>query len=297
MIVACLFAVFFIAFRLSGSFEATIITLVFGLCFGILWATTSIKTNTLLEAIEKIQAEDQKIDREAKKEIIRKLENRIQKERKITYNQLEAMQSVYFEVKPSVPLPTMGGWAVSPDTALILIDLIKRYQPKTVVDIGSGTSSIIAGYLLKDRAKDGVKVFSVDHSDEFAVKTRNQVKDHKLDQIVSVYTAPLVDQKIKKQSYSWYDLKDVNLGKKKIDLLFVDGPPGATQQQSRYPALPILRDKMSDTAVIVVDDFDREDEKAMVDRWMKDNKEYSLETFRTEKGVAVLYRNKVGEQK
>jgi len=52
-----------------------------------------------------------------------------------------------------------------------------------------------------------------------------------------------------------------------IDILVIDGPPAETQPQSRYPAYPVLRPQMSGTAVILLDDSGREDEREAVRRW------------------------------
>jgi hypothetical protein len=52
-----------------------------------------------------------------------------------------------------------------------------------------------------------------------------------------------------------------------IDLLLVDGPPGSAGTQARYPALPVLSDRLADGAIVVLDDFSRADETTIVERW------------------------------
>ena len=55
-----------------------------------------------------------------------------------------------------------------------------------------------------------------------------------------------------------------------VDLLWVDGPPGATCLFSRYPALPALADKLSPHAEVWLDDTIRQEEKYICERWAKD---------------------------
>jgi hypothetical protein len=42
-----------------------------------------------------------------------------------------------------------------------------------------------------------------------------------------------------------------------VDLLFVDGPVGDTSPQARYPALPVLADRLTDDTLVLLDDSNR----------------------------------------
>ena len=50
-------------------------------------------------------------------------------------------------------------------------------------------------------------------------------------------------------------------------VLFVDDPPGPTGPQARYPAIPVLSDRLADGAIVVLDDASRADEATIVERW------------------------------
>lgn len=52
-----------------------------------------------------------------------------------------------------------------------------------------------------------------------------------------------------------------------VDLLVIDGPPEATGNWARYPALPLLREKLRSGAVVVLDDTHRADERAILEAW------------------------------
>jgi hypothetical protein len=72
--------------------------------------------------------------------------------------------------------------------------------------------------------------------------------------------------------------------------LVVDGPPGFVHASARYPALPLLREKLSPHAIVIMDDYKRDDEKAIVDKWTSDYPEFELEVIDSRKGIAVLRR-------
>ncbi len=74
-----------------------------------------------------------------------------------------------------------------------------------------------------------------------------------------------------------------------IDLLWVDGPPGATCLYSRYPALPALADKLLPHAEVWMDDTTRQEEKDICERWAKDH-HFELEYHPLEKGLGRLTR-------
>ena len=71
-------------------------------------------------------------------------------------------------------------------------------------------------------------------------------------------------------------------------MLVIDGPPGFIQKHSRFPALPLLFDKMADQSIIFMDDAAREDEKEIVSMWLEMNDGISHEYIETERGCSVF---------
>ena len=83
---------------------------------------------------------------------------------------------------------------------------------------------------------------------------------------------------------------------KKNILILIDGPPGVTNKNARFPALPILLNHMSKHRLIVVmDDYDRDDERETFKLWEELAKKRSLthngKFIETEKGLAILTIN------
>lgn len=201
--------------------------------------------------------------------------------------QMQALFYVYTAVNPRRPLPPMRGMAISPDFAADLISLIRESQPRTIVELGSGVSTIISCYCLEQLGSGSL--LSFDHEEKYAENTRANLSQHKLDAIGRVIHAPLRPAVLPSGTWEWYDL-DGALGSLSIDLLVVDGPPHMPGRLTRYPALPLLYERLSERATIIVDDTARADEKETVERWLREYPAFSGEFFVREKGAVILRR-------
>ena len=203
------------------------------------------------------------------------------------YRQYEALLSISSELDIRPPLPPMRGWAISPDFGRLLISCISEHRPNVIVEMGSGISSVIAGYCLKGLGR-GV-VLSLEHDSSFAQASRTLVASHGLANIVTIVEAPLTRVGLNGITFAWYDLARLPcVGK--IDMLLVDGPPGEVGRSARYPALPLLIDQLSMNAVVLVDDSSRRDESEMIARWLTAFPEFRRTRVDTEKGASILRR-------
>lgn len=201
------------------------------------------------------------------------------------YKQIESMFSIVEFIKPKFPLPEMREWAVSPDLAKILLDIILEKKPQVILETGSGTSTLIIAYALQKNGSG--KIFSLENNEKYAEKTRENIRKHGLEDFVEVVYAPLKELPIKGKTWQWYDtsiLPEI----KTIDLLIVDGPKRTLQPMSRYPAMPLVFDKLTDRAIVVLDDFNTDEEKAMVNLWVKEFKGFDREKIKTEKETMIL---------
>ncbi len=203
------------------------------------------------------------------------------------YTQIDSLFSIFALIPIRHPLPTMRGWPVSPDFVKILVSLFLEMKPESVVETGSGVSTIIGGYCLEKNAVGNL--ISYDHEKNFAQKSLQNLKLHKLESKASVIHAPLTELVLNGDTYSWYDINCIN-HQDKIDLLVIDGPPGKLGPMARYPALPVFFEKLSKNAVILLDDAGREAEQRIVERWMKEFNVFEREYIDTEKGAVILRR-------
>ena len=196
---------------------------------------------------------------------------------KLLYRQTEAFIQLTQLLEFKSPIPPTRSWAASPDLLLTITEIVRKYRPGLVVELGSGVSTLVT-------SKAGArKIVSIDNSEEFGGKTVSLLKEHKV-RGVEVRIAPL-------QPYAngstWYDtskIKDL----KKIDLLIIDGPPGSKNPDARYPALAEFKDKLSTSAVIVIDDVHREGERKLAEDFAKALPNHHLVILDHEKGTAVI---------
>jgi len=226
--------------------------------------------------------------------VYRRLQNQIintnvlvQKRLSEDYKQIESLFSIHSILKTNSPLPPMRDWAISPDFASILISLIFDLKPRLILEASSGVSTLISSYCIK---KLGIgKLYSLDHDEFYASKTKCDVAQHGLTDIANVIHAPLKEVTIKEKRWLWYEnkvLKEIE----NIDLLIIDGPPSTIQAMARYPALPLLYEKLSRKATIVLDDTLRKDEKSIVETWLKEYPDFEIKFVDTEKGATILRR-------
>jgi len=162
---------------------------------------------------------------------------------------------------------------------------VAKEEPLLVVELGSGSSTIVSGYALKKNEKG--RIISFDHLEEYADRTREMVLFHSLNGYCDVLHTPLTTCQLKGTSWKWYNLESFS-PVDPIDMVIVDGPPARLQRLSRYPALPLLSNWLSDEAIIVVDDGARKDERIVVEQWMEQYPHLKCQYLETEEGTYIL---------
>lgn len=190
-----------------------------------------------------------------------------------------------------LPLPIGGGWALTGDSAAILAREALVRKPETILELGSGVSTLILGQILKKNGRG--RLLSVDHDPMWANQTRRYVEFLGLQDVVTVVDAPLKRLALGNQTVEWYDIPQSSLDTLgTIDLLVVDGPPQDKDNpmQARYPAFPVLREHLSPHAVVFVDDANRATESTMVERWQTEYPGWHSQWFDTVDGVCLLTR-------
>jgi predicted O-methyltransferase YrrM len=205
------------------------------------------------------------------------------------YRQTEALFSLFAQIPFRAPLPTMRAWAISPDFANLIVSEIRAQKPNTILELGSGISTIISGYCI-ERQGFG-RIIAVDHDEEFAEQSRANIKEHGLENVVEIIYAPLKPLLLEGREWMWYDTSAFD-AVHDIDLLTVDGPPQMYNptRRVRYPALPYLLPKLSENAYILMDDADREDEKSIAEMWLRDYPVTLVRRWETERGTLLLKR-------
>lgn len=168
------------------------------------------------------------------------------------------------------PMPELGDWAMTASTMIHIIDQIASTELVTIVECGSGSSTIWFATALERRGGEG-RVVALESSAEYAELTRAELARLGLAHRAQVLHAPLVTTSIEgRADQPWFDHSVLPADLPAIDLLFVDGPVGSIAPEARYPALPLLADRLAEGAEVILDDTGRPHEKRIVQQWLKE---------------------------
>ena len=199
-----------------------------------------------------------------------------------TYGQLQ--QQLKFEQQ----MPVTPEWSAAADFLFLIKDHCLSKRPKTIVECSSGLTSLVLSRCCQVNNKG--HVYSLENAEEFQQQTLKQLKQFDLLNFADVFHAPLIKHTIMQHDYDWYNPQAVR--GLEIDMLVIDGPPGFIQKYSRLPALPVLFDQFTDGACIFLDDAARDEEKEIVEIWLKEYTDLCHEYIETERGCSVLKINK-----
>jgi len=199
-----------------------------------------------------------------------------------TYGQLQ--QQLKFEQI----IPVTPEWSAAADFLFLIKDYCLLNKPQTIVECSSGLTSLVLSRCCQINNKG--HVYSLENGEEYQQKTLKQLKQFDLQNWADIFHAPLVRRTIEKVDYNWYDSQAIK--ELEIDMLVIDGPPGFIQKHSRLPALPVLFDQLKDGACVFLDDAARDEEKEIVNIWLKQYSFLEHEYVETERGCSVLKINK-----
>ena len=177
---------------------------------------------------------------------------------------------------------SLGTWAAEPDFLRLVAAELAR-DPIGVVELGSGASTMLMASMR--RARGGPPVISIEHDQAFAQRTWATLARAGLHDHVELHVAPLRTIVLHGHELPWYDREEVERRvPARIDLLVIDGPP-STIGLARWPAVEVLASRLSDHAVVLLDDGRRRDETATARSWAQRHPELALFWHDTVKGA------------
>lgn len=174
-------------------------------------------------------------------------------------------------------------WTISEDLANILLKYIYDYKPKIILELGSGLSTCFIAEIINQKQK----FISLEHDLRFYSITNFNVKRNNLQKKVNIILAPLKTFVINGEKWQWYNINKIKT-LNRIDMLFIDGPPGYCQKYARYPAIPLLYKKLHKNSVIILDDAKREDEIHILRKWEEEFSDLQFRIVDSQKGAAIL---------
>lgn len=183
----------------------------------------------------------------------------------------------------------IGGWSIDSFLAKFLINHLLEFQPNTILELGSGSSSILIAKTMEILNKK-YEHFAIDHEKRFLDLSKQYAKLNGVADKIQFLECPLGE--VEGIEGVWYKGLKNQFGGKQIDLLIVDGPPAGVQKHARYPALSMLYPYLSQNCTVILDDTCREDEKEIALKWADEFPEFNLEFLNGGHGAACLTRRK-----
>lgn len=164
-------------------------------------------------------------------------------------------------------MPELGDWAMTVSTLTWIVDHITSQPVRTIFECGSGSSTVWFAAALERRGGEG-RIISLESSAEYADTTRTALEEFGLSHRATVIHAPPTTTVLPgREPQPWFDLSGMPEDLPPIDLLFVDGPVGGIAPEARYPAFPLLAERLAADAVVVLDDTARPDERSIAQQW------------------------------
>ncbi len=192
------------------------------------------------------------------------------------------------------PMPLPGGWAASEDLLLWLVQRVMAKRPQLILDVGSGQSTVWMAAALRSLGGDG-RIVALDHDERFGAATMDLVRSQGLERWVEVRHAPLVTQQVGGREVRWYQ-PDMVSDLHNIGLVSVDGPPAATGPLARWPALPLVAQRLLPGAELILDDLVRSDEREVAGLWHESFPEWEVEHLDHFEKRAVVFRAPDGDR-
>jgi len=200
------------------------------------------------------------------------LDDKLQENKNILQDQL-ALTQLLAMFKNNMFFP-LTGWSISPREVMHICNDIVINKRESVVEFGLGFSTICVAQLIK-KNKLSTQFISVENDKSWFDDFQKLIKKLDLSDYVKCVYAPISTIQPKfsiKSQKLWYntqfldkEIKNLN----HVDLVIIDGPFGGTTPYARYSAIPYLKDKLSNSYTIFLDDSSRPEETEIIKVWKK----------------------------
>lgn len=202
----------------------------------------------------------------------------------------QVLPGLHKALRPTHPLPFITGWSLDPRILTLLAQHVRKYKPSVIIEFGAGVSTLVLAQLANELS---LKLISFEHDESWHERIKNQLIAFGLDESSSLHLAPL--KKNNDYGCIWYDHSVVTgaLPGKDIGLVVIDGPPSYAGKSHRHPAFDVITNRLATDATIVVDDYDRQDEREMVGEWHAGNPQFVMYSLCFEKETAFLTTLKI----
>jgi hypothetical protein len=159
--------------------------------------------------------------------------------------------------------------AIRPSALVCLLNDIRINRRRTIVEFGSGVSTLFVAELIRDG--EDRRLVSFEHDASWSAWINDQLDRRGLAAIARSVHAPL--RPCPGYDLPWYDVETVRaaLGERPIDCLLCDGPPAwdSRTAMARLPAVPIVRPHLASEFSVMLDDIQRRHERRIARAWQQ----------------------------
>ncbi|MFK5957867.1 MAG: class I SAM-dependent methyltransferase [Lutibacter sp.] len=168
-------------------------------------------------------------------------------------------------------------FSLNPYTIVHILNDILLNNRKQIVEFGSGISTIIIARFVQVNNLE-TKILSIDNNMEWKKIISKELEKYNCKDKIKLVVGELKEHhQTKLAKYDnkyWYDFKIVKEAIDSldvaIDLVVVDGPSTGYSIYSRYPAIPLIKNKLAENVSIFLDDTRRKGEKEILVNWNKE---------------------------
>ncbi|MEL7491441.1 MAG: class I SAM-dependent methyltransferase [Pseudomonadota bacterium] len=183
-----------------------------------------------------------------------------------------------FDARAAVELTRFGlpffpatRYALAPSALLTVLNDVIVNKRRTILELGSGYSSIYIAKALESAAPDGGVVITVDAHAGWLDQVVEKARAAGVADRVRAVHAPLAPIPGDADGAYWYDMAPIieALAGASIDLMLVDGPvaSGKAVAYARAPAVPMLKDRLSADCAVYLDDIHRPSHAEIAKQW------------------------------
>lgn len=155
-------------------------------------------------------------------------------------------------------LPKLGSWKADTFFLHTIVDQIEMLRPRIIVELGAGATTLVAARALA--LNGGGRLVSYDQHRDFVASTADWLRENGCE--ADLRYAPLT-REVAGWPGRWYETEEVP---DTIDMLIIDGPPWTVHPRIRGAA-ECLFERLSDKAVILLDDAARPGERSVAATW------------------------------
>jgi predicted O-methyltransferase YrrM len=204
------------------------------------------------------------------------------------YDQVAGLMQIQSAMAGGPVIKPLRIWVISPDAmAWILAEIQERVAP-TIVEFGSGQSTVILAACLKHKGQG--TLLSIEHDPAHAAAVRAQLDACGLSSHVDLRVVPLTDYAASGPMVACKSYQTAGLPELVIDVAIVDGPPYFLGDSTRVHPMQWVLSRLSKDGVAFLDDTARPQEQAILAHLATVMPDLKVDDLRAEKGLARCTR-------